>query len=213
MPIGLRHSYGTQVKEHLRNAIIVGDLAPGERLNEVRLSEELGISRTPLREAILALAVEGWVKQAPHKGTFVAEFRLPEIAELLRVRSILELGALELIMERPDYSSVAERLAEVGAKAGKALADRVFPLDSSSDFHLLLLQESRNGTLAELGETVHAKIRTVRFRSGAHSQRRDAAIAEHEDIVTAISQGNHDAALKALKQHLEHASKAIEKPE
>lgn len=209
MSIALRHSYGTQIKEYLRNAIIVGDLSPGERLNEAKLSEEMGISRTPLREAITGLVVEGWLEQVRHSGTFVAEFRLPEITELLRVRRILEVGALELILERPDHTIVAERLAEVGVRAGQALADQTFPLNSSSDFHLLLLRESQNETLLGLGQTVHAKIRTVRFRSGTQENRRRLAIAEHEEIIAAISRGDQTAAIAALKQHLTQATEGI----
>lgn len=212
MSIALRHSYGAQIKEYLRNAIIVGDLSPGERLNEVKLSEEMGVSRTPLREAIRALAVEGWVEHSPHRSTYVAEFHPPEIAELLRVRRILELGALELIMERPDHTAVAERLAEVGVKASQALTNRAFPLDPNSDFHLILLRESQNKTLSELGQTVHAKIRAVRFRSGTQETRRDIAIAEHEQIINAISCGDQNAALGALKQHLTHAAQGIAYP-
>lgn len=207
----LVRSYGSQVKERLRAAIISGELAPGERINEVKLSSAYGISRTPLREAVTALAAEGWIEQRPHHGSRVATFAPDQISELLQVRWILETGALRLIFDREDYSVVADRLISAAERSGRSLEERAFELDEKSDFHLCLLFEGGNSVLYDLGLTVHAKLRAVRFRSGIGDDRRAAAIAEHQDIVNAIREKEYHVAKSALQNHLVSAAKGIER--
>ena len=100
------------VFESLRKAIVEGSLKPGQRLMEVQLAEQLGVSRTPVREAIRKLELEGFVIMLPRKGAYVADMSVKDIIDVLEVRSALEGLAANLAAERMDEKEV-ENLKEI----------------------------------------------------------------------------------------------------
>lgn len=108
------------VFESLRKAIVEGSLKPGQRLMEVQLAEQLGVSRTPVREAIRKLELEGFVIMLPRKGAYVADMSVKDIIDVLEVRSALEGLAANLAAERMDEKEV-ENLKEISESLNVAM--------------------------------------------------------------------------------------------
>ena len=127
------------VSEALRQAIKDGVLKPGERLMEIQLAEELGVSRTPIREAIRKLELEGFVVMVPRRGTYVADISLKDIAQVFEIRSALEELAAGLAAERitPDELEYLERiLVEINEYIDNDQFDKI--VDADIRFHDVL---------------------------------------------------------------------------
>ena len=139
------------VFEHLREAIIKGKLKPGERLMEMQLAEELGVSRTPVREAIRKLELEGLVIMIPRRGAYVADLSIKDVAETFEIRLALEALAASLAAERitPEECEEMDRLLErIGESIRQNDVKQTAALDE--EFHNLLYQASRNDRLVQI---------------------------------------------------------------
>ncbi|GAA1941747.1 GntR family transcriptional regulator [Nocardioides hwasunensis] len=189
----------------LRTMILDGSLSPGERLNEVHLSQALGISRGPLREAVRRLTSEGLLHLVPHRGAFVPAFTSGQLADLYQLRIALETHAARLIAELEDRSGV-EELATALDDAATLLDEQdsaAYPTDQ--DFHGTLLRLAANPALIEAAESVSARISLARSRSASQPARARAALAEHREILAALVGGDADAAARLLRAHLERS--------
>ncbi|GAA1062330.1 GntR family transcriptional regulator [Agromyces bracchium] len=191
----------------LRRRILDGEMKGGDRLNEVQLSNEYGISRSPIREALMALAGEGLVTFVAGKGAFVREVTVQEVRELGQVREALESFAVELVAQNATPEQL-EALAEnsgVGASSGVV---------SDDDFHRTILDLAGNERLTQYASHVIARLRMARSRSAGVPGRVEDAAAEHAAILTAIRAGDTSAASEAMRSHLraatESASAALE---
>ena len=139
------------VSETLRQAIKDGVLKPGERLMEIQLADELGVSRTPIREAIRKLELEGFVVMVPRRGTYVADISLKDIAQVFEIRSALEELAAGLAAERitPDELEYLERiLVEINEYIDNDEFDKI--VDADVRFHDVLYHASRNQRLVDI---------------------------------------------------------------
>ena len=139
------------VSDALRQAIRDGVLPPGERLMEIPLAEELGVSRTPIREAIRILEQEGLVVMIPRRGTYVADMSLKDVTEVFELRSILEELAAELAAERitnEEIEALEQHLVEIGNYMNENNLDKVVQADIL--FHEILYKASRNDRLVEM---------------------------------------------------------------
>jgi len=138
------------VFEHLRAAIISGVLKPGERLMELQLADDMGVSRTPVREAIRKLELEGLVSMVARRGAYVSDLSIRDIAETFEVRAALESLAAGLAAERivPEELEQLERvLVEIGTCEQQGTIERIVELDE--EFHALLFAATRNSPLAQ----------------------------------------------------------------
>lgn len=193
------------VVDHLREMIVEGQLPAGSRINERELCEQLGISRTPLREAVKVLAAEGLIEITPNRGASVAEMSLSDVLEAFELMAGLESLSGELACERVSDAELVElkRLHDAMVECRKR-EDLSGYYNHNRQIHNLIIQATRNHTLRQVYETTNRRLHALRFRSNFDVQKWDRAIAEHETILEALSTRNGPRLSAILKQHLLH---------
>lgn len=198
------------VSETLRQAIKDGVLKPGERLMEIQLAEELGVSRTPIREAIRKLELEGFVVMVPRRGTYVADISLKDISQVFEIRSALEELAAGLAAERitPDELEYLERmLVEINEFIDKGEFDKI--VDADVRFHDVLYHASRNTRLVEILHNLREQMLRFRSISMHYPGRLAATWEEHRQMVEHIADHNSTMARKVAKRHMENSEKTL----
>jgi len=180
------------VFESMREAILSGVLQPGERLMEIQLAEEMGVSRTPVREAIRKLELENFVVMIPRKGAYVAGVSSKDVADVFEIRSALEGLAAGLAAERitEDELEQMERVLFYRATEGDVM-DLEQIVKSDTDFHALVYSASRNERLIQILANLREQIQRFRATSLAVPGRNKLALEEHRMIVEALR--NHDS--------------------
>lgn len=198
------------VCEALREAIRNGVLQPGERLMEIKLAEELGVSRTPVREAIRKLELEGYVIMMPRRGTYVASLSIRDINEVFEIRTSLDSLAAGLAAERITEEEL-ERLERLLVIIGEYIEqnDMEKIVETDTEFHDLLYQASRNSRLIGIIMTLHEQLTRFRAMSMTYPGRLKETLEEHSRIVEAIAQGNVKLARKASELHMERSEKTL----
>jgi DNA-binding GntR family transcriptional regulator len=190
----------------IRDLIVDGDLAPGERLNEVRLAAELGVSRTPLREALSRLAAEGAVIAVPRIGFFVKALSVEEFEQIHPIRALLDPEALQLAgipsKKRLDRLATLDRRLMAAETAGVALA-----LDD--EWHHELVADCPNRLLVELIEQFMLRARRYEMAFMRAQPGAPRVTAGHAAILEHLYGGDADAARAALREHLQHGSEPI----
>ncbi len=198
------------VFEHLREAIIGGNLRPGERLMEMQLAEEMGVSRTPVREAIRKLELEGLVIMVPRRGAYVSDLSIKDVAETYEIRAALEALAAGLAAERitADESEELERiLVSIGQCIANNDLDRSIELDEQ--FHNVLYRASKNERLVQIINNLREQIQRFRATSLGTPGRLEAVFSEHTKIAEAISDRNAALAERLAMEHIENAENAL----
>lgn len=198
------------VFEAVREAIIEGKLKPGERLMEAQLAQELGVSRTPVREAIRKLEHEGFVLMIPRKGAYVSDLSLKEITSVFEVRRALEGLAAELAAERatPEEIELLERqLVELAECVDTDQPDRYVELDT--EFHATVYRLSRNERLGQILNLLREQIQRFRTRTLASRQRRREALEEHRALVEALAARDAEEARRAAQEHIDSAEHSL----
>ena len=198
------------VCETLRDAIRKGILEPGERLMEVQLAEELGISRTPVREAIRKLEQEGYVIMMPRRGTYVSDISTNDVKEIFEIRSALESLAAGLAARRiePDeLETLQNLLVEIEGYIAKNDIEKIVETDIK--FHGLLYQVSRNDRLVSIISNLKEQLARFRTLSMSYPGRLQETLEEHSEMVEAIANGDASAARDAAEHHMERAEKTL----
>jgi GntR family transcriptional regulator, trigonelline degradation regulator len=198
----------SRVLDNLRQAILEGKLAPGQRLIERELVELTGVSRTSIREALRELAAEGLVTTIPNKGTVVATVTAEEARQLYQVRSALEGLAGRLFVEN---ATNAQRRALVNAlRAVERAAPKGSPamLAAKDKFYDVLFEGGGNEALRSMAGALHARVNLLRSMSLSVPGRSAESLAELAEIVAAVQAGDADAAAKACSHHVEAAGMA-----
>lgn len=198
------------VCEVLRAAIQTGALPPGERLMEIPLAEELGVSRTPIREAIRKLEQEGFVVMMPRRGTYVADITLKDITQVFEIRSALEELAAGLAAERITSDEIEElerQLVSINECMETNTLDHVVEADIA--FHEVLYNASRNQRLADIIHNLRTQI--FRFRSVSMNQpgRLSKTWEEHRQLVEALADHNPQQARRIARIHMEHSEQTL----
>jgi DNA-binding GntR family transcriptional regulator len=202
----LRHS----IVSELRRRIIEGDCALGARLSENVLAVELGVSRTPVREALMALQDEGLVEVRPQRGTYVFSVDAEETRQLCDLRGILEIGALELAMERDGERLILKmknilRAAQVVEGSGSLRACE--QLDRA--FHESLIEASGNRFLIDSYQRIAGRVNALRFRLPANQSRIRRALAEHRKLIVLLESGRLGEAIDLLRLHVKNVSRQL----
>ena len=198
------------VCEALRDAIRKGILEPGERLMEVQLADELGISRTPVREAIRKLEQEGYVIMMPRRGTYIADLSIRDINEVFEIRTSLESLASGLAAERiteDELEKLQRLLVQIGTHIKSGDMESIVRTDT--EFHDLLYQASRNTRLVGIISNLREQLTRFRTTSMSFPGRLKATLEEHRNIVEAIAQGDEKAARKAAEHHMEKSEQTL----
>ena len=180
--------------------IVDGTLPAGERINEVHLSRDLGVSRTPLREALSRLAHEGAIRSVPRIGYFVQALTLAELEDIYAIRPLLEPEALRLAgLPSPER---LERLKSLNDRIGKAKnADAAIDLDD--EWHSELVSGCPNAVLLDFIRQIVR--RTRRYEIALMRERRNIAVAttNHRAIMAALRRGDLEAACTELRKNLQ----------
>lgn len=198
------------VFESVRGAIISGVLKPGERLMEVQLAEKLGVSRTPIREAIRKLELEGLVIMMPRKGAYVADLSIKDITDVLEIRATLEGLASSLAALRITDEEI-EQLELNAMQFHKAIEADDFDgiVQADIDFHDNIFKATRNDKLMQINNNLREQVQRFRIMYISKSNKSMDLAKEHFEIADAISKRNIDLAEKLAKKHIDNAEKYI----
>ena len=187
----------------LRQAILQGELQPGERLMEIQLADQLGVSRTPVREAIKKLELEGLVAMKPRRGAEVASITIKDMQDVLEVRATLEELAVELCCAKGDDSWIddlkkANKVFEVAVKSGELL----IIADADVNFHDIIYKATGNKRLIQIINNLREQIYRYRLEYIKNEKARSEMIEEHNRIIAFISEKDREGAKKAMRQHI-----------
>jgi DNA-binding GntR family transcriptional regulator len=192
----------------MRDAIISGVLKPGERLMEIQLAEEMGVSRTPVREAIRKLELEAFVVMIPRKGAYVAGISHKDVADVFEIRTALEGLAAGLAAERITADEIEEMERVILFTEGEEKdLERIVAKDT--EFHDLLYKASRNNRLLQILANLREQIQRFRATSLAVPGRVLEAVKEHRAIVEALAEHNSEKAQELMTAHIVSAENAL----
>jgi DNA-binding GntR family transcriptional regulator len=201
---------GEMVYESLREAIVKQDLKPGERLMETELADDMGVSRTPVREAIRKLELEGYVVMIPRKGAFVAGLSIKDINEVFEIRGALEALAAGLSASRATNDEIEEMERHLLEEASLwESSDLLKTIDIDTRFHELIYRASRNVRLLEMIMDLREQVQRFRTTTLAVPGRMKFALDEHRRVIEAIASRNVQQAQKAAREHIESAENAL----
>jgi DNA-binding GntR family transcriptional regulator len=198
-----------QAAEIIRGKILQGVFSPGERLNEVDLSESLQISRSPIREAFQRLSQEGLVVLVPRKGAFVSMPNAKDIENLFEVREVIEPLAVALAAKKATDLQInqIEELLNNTERTVEKNEYRQYPWDL--DYHKQLASCSNNRVLEDMVYQINMGLQIARSRSSAEYGRARGALDEHRAILEAVKMRNAKLARKAMNLHIASAKKNI----
>ncbi len=192
-----------RVYDFLREEILAERLQPGAELQEVALSEELGVSRGPIREAIGRLAAEGLVTVRPRRGAVVRSLSKDEFLELYQVREALEMMAVRLAVPKLAAEDIAELEQLIAAMNGHAERDEVADFfEANMAFHARLFEASGNARLQELYGQLVGQMGRYRMRSLTLRGNLQRSVAEHGAILRAAKRGDADRAAHLMSEHI-----------
>ena len=194
------------VFENLRGAIVEGKLKPGQRLMEVQLAEQLGVSRTPVREAIRKLELEGLVVMLPRKGAYVANMSLKDVVDVLEIRASLEGLAASLSAERitdEDIKKLESIVEEFENNVDESNVEALLKKDV--EFHECIFKSTNNKRLHQLINSLWEQV--YRFRVAYISDYDSTVniVEEHKMILDAIKRGDSEMAKKYAMEHIQKA--------
>lgn len=194
----------------LRQAILKGELKPGERLMEIQLANRLGVSRTPIREAIRKLELEGLVLMVPRKGAEVAKMTVKNLKDVLEVRRALEELAVQVACEHITQEQLKEiKEAAKGfeeAVHSKELSDLT---DADIKFHDLIFQATQNQRLISILQALREQMYRYRMEYLKDGKTHEKLVREHSDIIKALEEHNKMAATLAIRIHIENQEKTV----
>ncbi len=194
----------------LRQGILKGDLKPGERLMEIHLANRLGVSRTPIREAIRMLELEGLVTMVPRKGAEVARISKQDLRDVLEVRRSLDSLAVSLACERiSEEEKEALTLAENDFEEAVATQDVTLIAQADVSFHDVILKASKNGRLMQMVNNLAERVYRYRLEYIKDKRNHARLVEEHRRIMKYIDDGDKANACSAIEMHIDNQEKNI----
>lgn len=194
----------------LRQAILRGELKPGERLMEIQLAEKIGVSRTPVREAIRMLELEGLVTMVPRKGAEVANITEKSLRDVLEVRRALDALSVELACERMSEDTLkrleeAEKNVRIAMESGDASATAL----ADVEFHNIIFEAAENERLNAMINNLAEQMYRYRFVYIKDEKNFENILFEHARIVQALGKRDKKEAAEAVKTHIDSQEKSI----
>ncbi|HEY8337953.1 MAG TPA: GntR family transcriptional regulator [Tardiphaga sp.] len=194
----------------MRTMIIRGELAPGSPTQETRLSTALGVSRTPLREAMKLLAAEGLVELRPNRSPRITDIETDQVSELFEALAGIERLAAELAAQRATERELQRlRLLQTRMEAfhRDGLLDDYFVING--EIHGLIVKAARNAPLREAHETLLARAERARYLALGAERRWSNSVEEHAAILAALEIRDSDAAGRLLSAHVQRTGTAL----
>lgn len=205
-----RASMHVALVDRVRDMIVEDRLSPGQRINEVTLSVELGVSRTPLREALKVLAAEGLVELIPNRGAVVAKATPSEIAADFQVLAVLEGLAGELAASRITEEELADiRSLQEEMNMSFARSDLPAYFRCNQAIHNAILMAAGSPALIKAHRSVSARVLASRFRANLSPARWAAALQEHQVILNLLELGHSHELGVVLKAHIQRKLEAL----
>lgn len=191
------------VFQTLREAILRGNIKPGERLMEIQLSQQLGVSRTPVREAIRMLELEGLVNMTPRKGAAVAAISEKSLRDVLEVRCALEELSVRLACERMSWEQF-EKLRTANIKFAQSAEEEDITVIARSDeaFHDIIYYSTDNDKLILLLNQLREQMYRYRLEHIKIKERRSLLIREHQEIIDALRDRDSQTAVLVMRRHI-----------
>lgn len=191
---------------HIRESILDAALPVGTALSESQLAKEIGVSRTPVREALKRLEQDGLVRSVPRRGTFVADLSVRDLIEIYQVRIELEGLAARVAAERMTAEMLEGLVAELDKAQKQARHGRLDPARAHDrHMHKSIIESTANGRLAQILATLDDQVHRIRERALSHNARVPATLTEHGAVLRAIRKRDATAAEKAMRDHLQAA--------
>ena len=189
----------------LRQAILRGEFKPGERLMEIQLANKLGVSRTPIREAIRKLELEGLVLMIPRKGAEVAKISESNLRDVLEVRRSLEELAIDLACQRITAEELESlNKAEVDFKAAIGNGDAMQIAQTDEQFHEIIYNSTKNQKLVQILNNLREQMYRYRLEYIKDADKRQILMVEHEHILKALTLRHIQEAKMAVREHIDN---------
>ncbi|PKM77505.1 MAG: GntR family transcriptional regulator [Firmicutes bacterium HGW-Firmicutes-15] len=198
------------VLDAIRSAIMSGILQPRERLMEIQMAEELGVSRTPIREALRKLELEGFIVMVPRKGAYVSDLSFKDIADVFEIRAALEGLAAGLAADRiteEELEDMERLLVEKREAITQNDIGKLVEVDTK--FHELMYKASRNERLSSIISNLREQIQRFRLTSLSFPGRNKESLDEHKKIVEAIQSRDIQIARHVAQEHIENAENVL----
>lgn len=194
-----------QVVSRVRDLIIEGILEPGSRIDESTLIEELGVSRTPFREALRTLAAEGLVIVKPSRGSVVRKWTSADVFSMLEVLGHLEQLAGELACARASDEEINDLIALHEEMLGYYKAnDRMPYYKLNQEFHSRLTALSKNVTLQEMQRNIQARLKRIRYIGNEKPDAWAGAVQDHEAMIVALKEKDGKRLGEAMAKHIKN---------
>ena len=215
MGINQDNSLGGRVFNELRDAILQGKYKDGDELREATLGKELGVSRTPVREALRQLELEGLVKIVPNKGAYVTGISSKDVKDIYVIRSMIEglcarWAAENITSEQLDELEEIMLISEFHMKKESGgCAEQMAQLDGR--FHSVLYEASNSRILCHVLQDFHKYVQQARKTSILSEERARKSIREHKQILRAIKDKDADTAEQLANEHIRHVIENLKK--
>ena len=198
------------VFQTLRQAILRGELKPGERLMEVRLAKKLGVSRTPIREAIRKLELEGLVTMIPRRGAEVAQITEKSMRDVLEVRRALEVLAVSLSCDRISGEQI-EALKEAAEEFDRSLTldDVTRTAEADVHFHDIIYRSTDNQRLIQLLSNLGEQMYRYRVEYLKHREFHPQISREHKELISYLEAGQKGQAEEKIAVHIDKQAQAV----
>jgi len=201
----VRRSLHDEVASRVRDMIIEGALAPGARIYEEQLSKTLGVSRTPMREALKTLASEGLIELAAARGAVVRRFSPKDVRDMLDVLAVLESFAARLACKAASDDQIAElRALHDRMVAFYKARNRLEYYKLNQDFHSGVLRLSGNAALQSAHLAIQARLKRIRYIGNSEPRKWNDAMAEHEEMIGRLEARDAEGLAAILALHMQH---------
>jgi len=197
------------VLDNIRRRILTGEFRPGQKINESEIAVNLGISRSPVREAFRILERDGLITTLPRKGSYITDISLKDLEELFEIRKILECYALDCIKKRAKRSQ--EKIQSMTEELDRNLLKKHDLFSVISGFHYNLVELSNNSRLIELYKILAVSLRRYWLIYHSEKGQRDISLEHHQGIVNVLRKGDYSGAKTLLKKHIQYVKGIVEK--
>jgi DNA-binding GntR family transcriptional regulator len=205
IPTAVDHAY-----ESIWRQLITGERKPGERLSDVELATQLGVSRTPVRQALHRLAQDELVRFDPRRGFWVRVFTAQDVHEMYDVRSALEALSVRLAAPRLRPADLQSQLDRIFAVRGQLAGGAVVPfLQNDFQLHNFLIGASGNGRLIRVLAALRSQVSFFQIRDTGYPCRMDQALVEHERVLLALLDGEVERAAQLMAEHIATAKTRV----